>query len=146
MIHVRSVVTRLWFERTFNTEAAFRTYVSSDLVLRVALGSITNTEETTKAITTYSKQTSFITELSWITTNTVFYSHLASTWLVGSFGALHRRWGTCGTVTAIWAVCAIRLIYRHFFRRTSSTPEAFTTLFGWNYVSCSITVIPCCTG
>lgn len=110
IIHVRSIEAGLRLKGTFNTEAADRTNVASSSILRVRPQGFTLTEETPQTISSHSTQTSCITELSRVTSHTVFNALLAPVWLVGSFGALYRRWSSCRTIATIWAVCAVRLV------------------------------------
>lgn len=146
MIHVRPIEASLRLYRAFNAEAAYRTDVACYPILWITCVCTTLAEVTCLTIAAHSTQTPFTTELSRITTDTVFHSCFTLAWLVCSLRALHWGWSTRGAVTTIWAFCPIRLIERHFFRWTSPAPEPFTALLAGNYVPCSITVVACWTG
>ena len=146
MVHIRSIEASLWLYRAFNAEAAHRTDVPCYPILWITRLCTALTEVTCLTVAAHSTQARFTTELARITTNTVLHSFFTPAWLVCSLRTLNWGWGTCGTVTAIWAICAMRLIKRHFFGWTSPAPEPFKALLGGNYVPCSITVVASWTG
>lgn len=146
MVHVRSIEASLWLYRAFNTETAHRTDAPCYTIIWITRFCTALAEVTCLTIAAHSTQTCFTTEFARITTNTVLHSFFTPAWLVCSLRALNRGWGACGTVTAIWAICAIRLIKWHFFGWTSPAPETFTALLGRNYVPYSITVVSRWTG